>query len=101
MSWRSRSPARPIIEKGELGLFHQDRLAVFHLQLQLAVASDDLLRRDAVTLLANAHELDPPPVTMYVLNSFPADTEQLEHRLVDQVGVGLVELGAWRSRAIP
>ena len=48
---------------------YQDWHALAHLELQLAGASDDLLRRDAVDpFRPPTHELTPPPDAMNVLN---------------------------------
>ena len=75
--------------KSTSGSLHQHRLAVAHLELRLAAAADDLLGRDAVDLLRpRAHELDAAAGDDEGLEAVRAQVgEQLEHRLIDHLGV--------------
>ena len=76
--------------KFDLGQPHQHRLAVAHLVLGLDAATDHLLGRDAVDLLGpGPHELDAAAGDDEGLEAVgPQVSEQLEHGLVDHLGVG-------------
>ena len=77
-----------------------DGLAVAHLELRLDRGADDLLGRDAVDLLRpRPHELDAAAGDDERLEAVRAQIgEQLEHRLVDQLGVGPLEPRMSRGR---
>ena len=85
--------ARTVIDEEHLGLFDQRRACVPHLKLGDAGGADHLLGRDAVGLVGEiAHELDPAAGRDEGLEAVGAQiVEQLQHRLIDQVGVKHLE----------
>ena len=86
--------------KSTFGSLHEHGPAVAHLELHLAAAADHLLGRDAVDLLRpRAHELDAAARDDVGLEAVRAQVgEQLEHRLVDHLGVGPIEARVPRGR---
>ena len=74
--------------------------AVAHLEPRLDRRADHLLGRDAVDLLGpRPHELDAAAGDDEGLEAVGAQIgEQLQHRLVDQLGVGPLESGVARGR---
>ena len=86
--------------KLDLGQAHQHRLAVPHLELRLDAAADHLLRGNAVDpLRPGAHELDAAARDDERLEAVrPQVGEQLEHRLVDHLGVEPPGPGMLRRR---
>ena len=77
---------------------HQHRLAVAHFVLDLGAAAHDLLGRNPVDALGpRAHELHAAARDDERLEAVRAQVgEHLEHRLVDEFGVGPLELGMLR-----
>ena len=86
--------------KSSLRQLHQDGLAVAQLELQLAGAADDLLGRNAVDPLGpRPHELDAAAGDDERLEAVGAQVgEQLEHRLIDHLGVEPPGLWMFRRR---
>ena len=91
-----------VVDEVDLRQAEQDGLSVAHLELGLDRGADHLLRRDAVDLLGpGAHELDAATGDDEGLEAVGAQIgQQLQHRLVDELGVGPVEAdGRARSRS--
>ena len=82
-----------VVDEVDLGQPEQKRLAVAHLESCLDRRADDLLRRNAVDALGpRAHELDAAARDDEGLEAVGAQVgQQLEHRLVDQLGVRPLE----------
>src|SRR5260221_2715716 len=82
-----------VVDEIHRGQLHDDGLAFAHLELLLARAADDLLGRNAVDLLGEgADELHAAAGDDEGLEAVRAQIgEQLEHRLIGEVGVGPLE----------
>ena len=89
-----------VVDEIDLGQPEQHRLAVAHLEPRLDRRADDLLGRNAVDLLGpRAHELDAAAGDDEGLEAVGAQVgEQLQHRLIDQLGVGPLEARIARGR---
>ena len=86
--------AGAVVDELDLGFLEEDRLAVrLHLELHHARGADHLLGRDAVDPLGeHAHELDAAARDDEGLEALRAQIgEQLEHRLIGELGVRPVE----------
>jgi hypothetical protein len=89
-----------VVDEADLGQLAELRLAVLHLERELAVGADDLLGRDPVDLLGpRPHELDAPAGDDVGLEPVGSKVrEQFEHRLVHHLrvrpsGPGVSRLG--------
>ena len=86
--------ARPVVDELDLGLLHQHRLVGrLHHVLRDAGRAHHLLRRNAVGALGpRPHELDAAARDDEGLELVGAQIgQQLEHRLIDEIGVGPLE----------
>jgi hypothetical protein len=92
-----------VVDEVDLGDSDQHRLAVAHFKLGLDARAHHLLGRHPIDLLdPGAHELDAATRDDVGLEAVgPEMVEQLEHRLIDELGVGAVELGVARGGQPP
>ena len=92
--------ARVVVDEVHLRQADEGGLAVADLVLDLDRAADDLLGRDAVDLLGpGPHELDAAAGDDVRLEAVGSQVgEQLQHRLIDQLGVRPLESRVLRRR---
>ena len=88
-----------VVDEIQLGQLDDDRLAVAHIIGGLEAGANDLLGRDAVdTLGPGTHEVDPAARDDEGFESVrPQIVEQLEHGLINHVGVGFAGDGVFRG----